>query len=180
MSDIDRTIQEIIDKESIRELVHLYCRAADRHDHVLMRELYHEDAYDDHGSFFKGKAMEFIDMLPEIQKTMGILHHNVTTHNIKIAGHQAEGETYIIAFHQVLSDSGPFDVLIGGRYFDRYEKREGVWKFLSRAVDADWAYVKDPSQVNLTHPMVEGANLGTSDHTDPSYKYLKSFIRAKR
>ena len=68
MSDIDSKIQEILDKESIIDLVHLYCRAADRHDHVLMRELYHEDAYDDHGSFFKGKAMEFIDMLPEIQK----------------------------------------------------------------------------------------------------------------
>ena len=46
MSDIDSKIQEVLDKESIRELVHLYCRAADRHDHELMRELYHEDAYD--------------------------------------------------------------------------------------------------------------------------------------
>ena len=140
MSDIDSKIQEILDKESIRDLVHLYCRAADRHDHVLMRELYHEDAYDDHGSFFKGKAMEFIDMLPEIQKSMGILHHNVTTHNIKLMGDKAEGETYIIAFHQVLAETGNFDVLIGGRYFDEYQKREGLWKFSSRAVDADWAY----------------------------------------
>ena len=46
--------------------------------------------------------MEFIDILPEIQKSMGILHHNVTTHNIKWMGEKAEGETYIIAFHQVL------------------------------------------------------------------------------
>ena len=44
MSDMDRKIQEIIDKESIRDLVHMYSRAADRHDHDLMRELYHEDA----------------------------------------------------------------------------------------------------------------------------------------
>ena len=122
MSDIDSKIQEILDKESIRDLVHLYCRAADRHDHVLMRELYHEDAYDYHGSFFKGKAMEFIDLLPEIQKSMGILHHNVTTHNIHLMGDKAEGETYILAFHQVLADDQSFDVLIGGRYFDEYEK----------------------------------------------------------
>ena len=64
MSDLDSKIQEILDKESIRELVYTYCRAADRHDNKLMRSLYHEDAYDDHGSFFKGKAMEFIDLLP--------------------------------------------------------------------------------------------------------------------
>ena len=180
MSDVDSKIQEILDKESIRDLVHLYCRAADRHDHELMRELYHEDAYDDHGSFFKGKAMEFIDMLPEIQKSMGILHHNVTTHNIKLMGEKAEGETYIIAFHQVLGDTGNFDVLIGGRYFDEYEKRNGLWKFSSRAVDADWAYVNDPSQVNLNHSMIEGANVGTPNDMDPSYKYLKSLERGKR
>jgi hypothetical protein len=92
----------------------------------------------------------------------------------------AQGETYIIAFHQVLSDEGNFDVLIGGRYFDEYEKRDDVWKFSSRAVDADWAYVNDPSIVNLVHPMIEGANIGTSDGGDPSYKYLKSFKRGER
>lgn len=46
MSEVDSKIQEILDKESIRDLVHIYCRAADRHDHELMRTLYHEDAHD--------------------------------------------------------------------------------------------------------------------------------------
>ena len=180
MSEVNGKIQEILDKESIRDLVHIYCRAADRHDHELMRTLYHEDAHDDHGSFFKGKAMEFIDLLPEIQKSMGILHHNVTTHNIHLKGNKAEGETYILAFHQVLTDDQQFDVLIGGRYFDEYEKRNGTWKFSSRAVDADWAYVNDPSKVNLSHPMIEGANIGTPNSQDPSYKYLQSFKRGQR
>ena len=80
--DMQIELQKLLDKEAIRELVQIYCRAADRHDHELMRSLYHVDAFDDHGNFFKGPAMEFIDMLPEIQKAMAILHHNVTTHNI--------------------------------------------------------------------------------------------------
>jgi len=155
----------------------MYCRAADRHDHELMRTLYHEDAYDDHGSFFQGKAMDFIDLLPEIQKAMGILHHNVTTHNIKVMGSKAEGETYILAFHQVLAEDQKYDVLIGGRYFDHYEKRDGVWKFSSRAVDADWVYVNDPSKVNLEHPMIKGAHIGTTKSNDPSYKLLSSLGR---
>ena len=180
MSEVDSKIQGILDKESIRELVCTYCRAADRHDNELMRSLYHEDAYDDHGSFFKGRAMEFLDLLPEIQKSMGILHHNVTTHNIKLSGTKAEGETYIIAFHQVLTEEGNYDVLIGGRYFDEYEKRNDVWKFSSRAVDADWVYVNDPSQVNLTHPMIEGADIGSPNKEDPSYQRLKLFKRGIR
>tara|TARA_B100000700_G_scaffold70884_1_gene78804 strand:+ start:1771 stop:2313 length:543 start_codon:yes stop_codon:yes gene_type:complete len=180
MNDINSKVQELLDKQSIRELVYLYCRAADRHDNELMRTLYHEDAFDDHGSFFKGKAMDFIDMLPEIQKSMGILHHNVTTHNVKLNGLKAQGETYIIAFHQVLSDEGNFDVLIGGRYFDEYEKRNDVWKFSSRAVDADWVYVNDPSKVNLTHPMIQGAHIGSPNTKDPSYELLKLFKRGTR
>ena len=179
MNDINTKIQEIIDKDAIRDLVATYCRAADRHDNELMRSLYHEDAYDDHGSFFKGKAMEFIDMLPEIQKPMSILHHNVTTHNIKLNGAYAEGETYIIAFHQVQSDSGDYDVLIGGRYFDQYQKRDGIWKFLSRAVDADLVYVSDPSKVNLDHPMIKGAHIGVPGNKDPLFKILKSAVWGK-
>ena len=179
-SDMQNKLQKLLDKEAIRELVQIYCRAADRHEHVLMRSLYHEDAYDDHGNFFKGPAMEFIDMLPDIQKAMAILHHNVTTHNIFFDPENpdyAEGETYIIAFHKVQPDGAPngHDVLIGGRYFDIYEKREGKWKFSSRSIDADWVYVSDPSDVALDHPMIDGVHIGCPGTEDPSYKLLKLF-----
>ena len=103
-------LQKLLDKEAIRELVQIYCRAADRHDNELMRSLYHEDATDDHGSFFKGLAMEFIDKLPEIQVPMEILHHNVTTHNIELQGDRAEGEVYVLAFHKIRTDEGSIDL----------------------------------------------------------------------
>lgn len=170
-------LQQLLDKEAIRELVNIYCRAADRHDHELMRTLYHEDAIDDHGSFFKGPAMEFIDRLPEIQAPMEILHHNVTTHNIELNGDLAEGEVYIIAFHKVRTETGAFDLLIGGRYFDKYAKRGGGWKFLHRAVVADWATVADPSAVNLDHPVLEGSYIGRPGPSDPSYQFFDGFRR---
>ena len=173
-------LQALLDKEAIRELVHLYCRAADRHDHQLMRSLYHEDATDDHGAFFRGLAMEFIDRLPEIQAPMEILHHNVTTHNIELNGNHAEGETYIIAFHKVATGTGSLDLLIGGRYFDRYEKRDGRWKFSHRAVVADWANLHDPSIVSLDNPMIEGSYIGRPGTTDPSYGFFEGFRPGQR
>ena len=173
--NIERAIQEMLDKQAIMDLLNAYCNAADRHDVVKMRSLYHEDATDDHGSFFKGLAMDFIDKLPEIQEPMQILHHNMTTVNIKLDGNSGEGEVYILAFHQVATEEGPLDLLIGGRYFDTYQKREGVWKFSSRAVAADWANLPQPSIVNLNNPIIEGSHIGKPGPDDPSYGVFKLF-----
>ncbi|WP_116368688.1 nuclear transport factor 2 family protein [Parahaliea mediterranea] len=172
---IDPRLQALLDKQAITELVYAYCNAADRHDNEKMRSLYHEDAIDEHGQFFAGNAMAFIDTLPAIQENMLILHHNVTTLNIVLDGDRAEGEVYILAFHQVQGENGPLDVLIGGRYFDKYEKRNGVWKYSHRAVVADWVKVDEPSTVNLTHPMIEGSRIGKPKRKDPSYDFFEIF-----
>lgn len=175
--EISHALQCLLDKEAIRELVHLYCRAADRKDVALMRSLYHEDATDDHGGFFSGPVSEFFQQLPAIQAPMTILHHNVTTHNIELNGDTAEGEVYILAFHQVKTDTGLLDLLVGGRYLDRYEKRDGTWKFSHRAVLADWVQANDPSTVDLEHPIIKGSNIGRGDGQDPSYTILTGFKR---
>ena len=135
---------------------------------------------DDHGAFFKGLAMEFIAQLPEIQAPMNILHHNVTTVNIALDGDYGEGEVYVLAFHQVATEDKPVDLLIGGRYFDRYERRAGTWKFSHRAVVADWATFSDPSAVRLDHPMVEGSHIGRPGPDDPSYEFFRLLTRGRR
>jgi len=173
----DERLHYFIDKQEILELVNRYCQAADRHDHDALRALYHADALDDHGAFFKGLATDFIDKLPEIQAPMEILHHNVTTVNIEIDGDYAEGEVYILAFHKAAGPDGSIDVLIGGRYFDKYKKRDGEWKFSHRVVVADWVNIQDPSIVNLEHPFVAGSHIGCPGADDPSYAFFKLIKR---
>ncbi|MEE2730403.1 MAG: nuclear transport factor 2 family protein [Pseudomonadota bacterium] len=176
----EQQLQDLLDKHAIHELIHAYCNAADRRDLDKVRALYHADALDDHGGFFQGLAMEFIDQLPQIQAPMEILHHNVTTVSLKLDGHYAEGEVYVLAFHKVKTEDEPFDLLIGGRYLDKYEKRAGVWKFSHRAVVADWVNVHNPSIVDLHSPMVEGSKLGRADVDDPSYGFFSLFKRGER
>lgn len=176
-SDLTAQLIDLLDKQAIQELVHAYCNAADRHDYAKMRSLYHPDARDDHGGFFQGLAMDFIDQLPAIQEPMEILHHNVTTLNIKLdaadaAVRKAEGEVYVLAFHKVKTPEGSFDLLIGGRYFDQYEKRDGLWKFSHRAVVADWVNVHNPSIVDLQHPVIAGSRIGRPGQGDPSYAFF--------
>ena len=176
----EQQLDELLDKQAIHELVHAYCNAADRHDHEKMRALYHEDAIDEHGHFARGLAHEFIDKLPQIQAPMAILHHNVTTVNLVLDGTRAEGEVYVIAFHQVRDGERHYDVLIGGRYFDKYERRNGVWKFSHRSIVADWAYPQDPSAVRLDHPFMDGAYIGKPGPADPSYGFFSLLRRGQR
>ncbi|MHB9879387.1 nuclear transport factor 2 family protein [Pacificimonas sp. ICDLI1SI03] len=172
-------VQALLDREALRTLIYAYCNAADRHDHAKMRSLYHEDAIDDHGAMSSGPAMDFIDKLPEIQAPMEILHHNVTTINLALDGDYAEGEVYLIALHRVRGEDGPFDVLVGGRYFDKYEKRDGVWKFAHRAIVADWANIHSPSIVDLEHPFLHGAHIGKPGPEDPSYGFFRLLKRVQ-
>ena len=173
-------LQALVDKQAITELVHAYCNAADRRDYDKLRALYHEDAIDDHGGFFKGLATDFIDQLPVIQASMEILHHNVTTLNIKLDGDYADGAVYVLAFHKVKAEQGSFDLLIGGRYFDKYEKRNAIWKFSHRAVLADWVNVHNPSIVDLESPIIQGSKIGAPGIDDPSYEFFTLFQRGKR
>ncbi len=173
MSVDPAALQDLVDREAIRTLIHAYCNAADRHDHAKMRSLYHPDAIDDHGAMSSGPAMDFIDRLPEIQAAMEILHHNVTTINLAIDGDYAEGEVYLLALHRVKGADGPFDVLVGGRYFDKYARRDGRWKFAHRAIVADWANIHSPSIVDLDHPFLTGAHIGRAGPEDPSYAFFR-------
>lgn len=176
-ASIDARLQDLLDREEIRQLITTYCNAADRHDNEKMRACYHQDAIDDHGAMFCGPAMAFIDHLPEIQKNMEILHHNVTTINIAIDGDYAEGEVYLLAMHRVSTPDGPIDVLVGGRYFDKYERRDGCWKFAHRAIVADWANVHSPAFTTLDHPFLAGAKIGKPGPEDPSYGFFRLLNR---
>lgn len=180
MSPDPAALQDLLDREAIRALIYAYCNAADRHDQEKMRLLYHEDAIDEHGHMSRGPAMDFIDKLPDIQAPMEILHHNVTTINLAIEGDRAEGEVYLIALHRVKAEEGAFDVLVGGRYFDKYERRGGVWKFAHRAIVADWANIHAPSIVNLDHPFLKGAFIGKPGPEDPSYGFFSLLRRGER
>lgn len=179
-ADLERQLRELLDKQAILELIAAYCNAADRHDFDKMRALYHEDAIDEHGRFAKGPAKEFLDRLPEIQAPMAILHHNVTTVNLRLDGDFAEGEVYLIAMHQVQTADQLYDVLIGGRYFDKYAKRDGVWKFSHRSIVADWAYPATPTKIDLEHPFLAGAHIGRPGADDPSYGFFKLLRRGER
>ncbi len=168
----DAELQEMIDEHQLRKLVHAYCRAVDRGDIERLRDLYHHDAVDAHGGFSAGSADEFLDQLVAARPYIRSMQHNITTVNFAIRGDAAEGEIYTIATQTLVRADRDVDVVVGGRYLDKYEKRDGVWKLSERTIVTDWAQVSDPSSVDLSHPITKDTLRGAPDAADPSYGFF--------
>lgn len=169
----DPVLQEMLDEHALRKLVHLYCRAVDRGDLETLRDLYHQDVEDQHGAFSSGSVDAFLHRLAASRPHLRSTQHHVTTTNFAISDDVAEGEIYSIATHTFADKRGETEVIVGGRYLDKYEKRHGTWKFLERSIVTDWAHVHDPSSVDLSHPIVRDSPKGTLGPDDPSFAFFE-------
>ncbi|MET0698381.1 MAG: nuclear transport factor 2 family protein [Mycobacterium sp.] len=162
----------MVDEYQLRKLVHRYCRAVDRGDIEQLRRLYHPDAQDDHGAFSAGGVEEFLGGLIAARPYLRSMQHHVTTVNFAVSGERAEGEVYSIATHTFAAGDREVDVIVGGRYLDKYEKRAGCWKFSQRTIVTDWARVTDPSAMDLSHPITRDTPRGVPDANDPSFQFF--------
>ena len=172
MATTDTVLQEMIDEFQLRKLVHTYCRAVDRGDFAQLQDLYHHDAVDAHGGFSAGSADDFLNQLAAARPYIRSMQHNITTANFAINGRVAEGEIYTIAVHTLAGKDRDLDLVVGGRYLDKYEKREDAWKLSERTIVTDWAQVNDPSSMDLSHPITRDTLKGTPDENDPSHRFF--------
>jgi len=157
-------IQALLDRDSIREVIFRACRAQDRADMELFRSCYHPDAWDDHG-YYKGPVASFtpqsIVRPPHVKNVM----HHIGNVLIDLDGDQAWTEAYFIAYQRAVQDGVERDTVFGGRYVDRFERRDGQWKIAHRTAVYDWTRV-DPVGQTLTIP---GAVQGRASRDDLSY-----------
>jgi hypothetical protein len=58
--------------------------------------------------------------------------------------------------------------LIGGRYADRFERRDGAWKIALRIVLPEWQADADARNTALVKQA--GAAVGARDGSDPTYQ----------
>lgn len=168
-------LQQLIDKQALRELVLTYCRACDRRDFALLRSLYHDDAIDDHGAMFCGSPDAYVAWLPGVLANFAATVHSISNALFVVAGEHAQGELYTLAYHRTHPPQAR-DIVIGGRYLDHYERRAGEWKFLRRSLALDFCRMEavDPAAYQ---EFAAGAPAGRTDLEDPSYLALSFFRR---
>ena len=149
---------QLISRQEIWDAIVSYTRGMDRLDPEFVISAFHPDAQDDHGTFCgnreelaeTGMAMHGA----ENSKT----HHFLTNHYCELDGETAHTETYFL--YCGAQAKGPTDVL-GGRYLDDLERRNGDWKIANRLCFIEWSSA-----------LPEAYDTGTT----PSRSALESFM----
>jgi ketosteroid isomerase-like protein len=161
-------LQDLLDKQAIREVIMRYCRGVDRCDAALISSAYHPDALDFHGSRnFTGETVGrgLVDGL--LTTALRSMHH-VTNQVITVHGDTAGCESYYAAFRVEEHDGAERVLQALGRYVDRLERRDGEWRIAHRVVVNEIVRYLPPSP----QPVTTRTDLARRDRDDPSYATL--------
>ena len=170
-------MSEMLDKFALQQLAWTYCHAIDRGDLKLVRNLYHDDAIDDHGPMFSGSPDEYVAWLPSMLANWEITSHVISNMLFLIDGNQAEGELVVLAYHRTPAP-GSRELIARGRYLDRYEKRDGIWRFLRRSLVLD-AMEERATPMSEGPSLDEGMEKGRLDAGDACFTRLARFDRQR-
>jgi len=169
MADVtNQEIRELLDKQAIHETLMRYCRGIDRCDGDLIRSAHHPGAYDDHGEF-RGTVEEFVPwVLEALQRDRAMVTaHSICNEFVEVRGDVAFAEAYFVAYHRSGQPGQMVDFTLGGRYVDRYERRDGQWKIARRIVLHDWNRI---DSVEHTQSRIHLYRQGTRSREDESYR----------
>ncbi len=136
------TVEALLARQEIETLLVDRGRAADAKDPDAIVALHVPGSRDTHG-IFDGTIEAFAQYLRENNYRdgrYGAQRHTVSNVLIQFDGaDRAHVESYHLAYHRLVLDSGSYDVQIGGRYLDVCERRFGRWLLARRSVVYDWS-----------------------------------------
>jgi hypothetical protein len=184
----EQQVRELLDKQAITDVIMTYARAIDRLDEGLLRSVFHPDSLHAHGFVgpssdaslpsSPGAPGDFVAYALEVLGTLSRTHHQLGNIFIELEGDDAYTETYFSAYHRMrakgdpLASDGAYDTemdwLVGGRYIDRMQKREGVWKISHRTGLTDWMRTEPPSTQGFSD--IPAAMLGHRGSQDLVYR----------
>lgn len=136
IADADE-LKALLDREQIRACLARLARGEDRRDAELISASYWRDSITDYG-VFRGSFDEYLAWVVPGSPAIPVTQHQLGQSFIELDGDSALVETHVTSYHRVDMGSEERDTVIGGRYLDRMEKRDGEWRIAQRTMLYDW------------------------------------------
>ncbi|MCW1382547.1 nuclear transport factor 2 family protein [Novosphingobium sp. KCTC 2891] len=130
----DTALHDALARAEIHDLCMAYGRGVDRADAALLGSIFSDDSVVISG-VINGSGAEFAEQICAFVSTqLDLCFHSVANEWVEVNGDEAVGEHYALAH---MTKNG-HDVMTGGRYLDRYVKRDGKWLIRNRTFVTDW------------------------------------------
>ena len=171
---MDETLRRLRDRYEIQEVIARYCRALDRLDRKALESCFHPDSQHNHA--YVGPSSTFCDFAFDVLSACVATHHQLGNISVRVQGDVAYADCYFTAYHRIgdpppaaFAPAGPGDdVVIGGRYIDRFERRDGEWRIVKRTGVHDWRRTEAGAD-NGFYDLPPSAR-GRRDRTDHVYE----------
>lgn len=162
------SVRGLLDRQAILDCLNRYARGLDRKDLEMLRSAFHPDATDHHGgsiSYHPAADALIADwQIRDADRTFS--QHLLLNTSIDLDGDLAHTETYfqlIVGLKpEAAAERAPLSVS-GGRYIDRFERREGQWRIAQRVLIVEYSAAMDATE--WPHHLLWSRR----DKTDPSY-----------
>jgi hypothetical protein len=170
----DARIQALIDRQDIADCLTRFSRGMDRFDRDIYLSAFHDDAVIAAGPFV-GSAGDCWDWaIPMHRDGQVLTHHSLLNNTTDINGDTAHSETYyqfVARNHPWEKGGGETVMLAGGRYIDRLERRDGVWRIALRTNIIEWSCIQPAMPLPFGDvPDIAANGVSARDRSDPSYE----------
>lgn len=130
------SLQRLLDKDAIRDVLMRYCRGADRNDCELMFTAFHPGAtISINGETHAADTL--VKTVCAARRRGG--QHIAGNVLIEVDGEVAYSECYWVSFATVERDGADYTRIRGARSVDRFERRDGEWRIARRQVLDEWS-----------------------------------------
>jgi hypothetical protein len=167
-ASVENDVAILLAERDIRGVLARYCRGIDRGDYDLVRECYHSDAIDEHGDV-GGPIDLFISKVEGNRSYYDVRNHFICNILIDLGVDVASTETYCLGIHRRENEGQVVEeMVVGVRYCDRFERRQGTWRIAHRKTVMDWAKVHDGGRGWTPFASYDH---GEDGHADPAYGF---------
>ena len=129
-------LERLLERQDILDCLIRFSRGMDRFDRELFLSAFHRDAIIDAGEFCGGPEKLYAWASDLHARGQTATQHNLLNHTCEIEGATAHAETYYLFAARNRDES---NWIAGGRYIDRLERRDGLWKIALRCNAIEWS-----------------------------------------
>ena len=161
-------LEHLLDRQDILDCLIRFSRGMDRFDRDLFLSAFHSDAVIAAGEFVGGPVALYDWASKLHERGQCATHHNLLNHTCDIDGDIAHTETYYLFAARNRDDS---NWIAGGRYIDRFERRDGAWKIAVRSTVIEWSGVLPTMPIPFGDvPGIHLNGVASRDTDDLSYR----------